>query len=108
MSRVYAVANQKGGVGKTTTVINLGAYLANCGKRVLLVDLDPQANATSGLGLDKGKVDPSVYEALIGQEPLAAAVNPGIRGSLDLIPSALRLAGAEVEMVLARRRGGAG
>jgi chromosome partitioning protein len=99
VSRVYAVANQKGGVGKTTTVINLGAYLAACGKRVLLLDLDPQANATSGLGLDKGKVDPSIYEALIGQQPLASAVNPGIRGSLDMIPSALRLAGAEVEMV---------
>ncbi len=99
MSHVYAVANQKGGVGKTTTVINLGAYLAACEKRVLLLDLDPQANATSGLGLDKGKVDPSIYEALIGQQPLAEAVNPGIRERLDLIPSALRLAGAEVEMV---------
>ena len=99
MSHVYAIANQKGGVGKTTTVINLGAYLSAAGKRVLVLDLDPQANATSGLGVDKGNVDPSIYEALIGQQPLASAVNPGIRESLDLVPSALRLAGAEVEMV---------
>jgi chromosome partitioning protein len=99
VSHVYAVANQKGGVGKTTTVINLGAYLADCGRRVLLVDLDPQANATSGLGLDKGKVDPSIYEALIGQQPLAATINTEVRPGLDMIPSALRLAGAEVEMV---------
>jgi len=99
MSAIYAVANQKGGVGKTTTAINLGAYLAAAGRRVLLVDLDPQANATSGLGLDKGKVTPSVYEALIGQQPLAAAVVHTSRDGLDVVPSALRLAGAEIEMV---------
>ncbi len=99
MSAIYAVANQKGGVGKTTTAINLGAYLAAAGQRVLLVDLDPQANATSGIGLDKGKVAVSVYEALIGQQPLAAAVTPTARERLDMIPSALRLAGAEIEMV---------
>ena len=99
MCAIYAVANQKGGVGKTTTAINLGAYLAAAGRRVLLVDLDPQANATSGLGLDKGKVTPSVYEALIGQQPLAAAVVHTSRDGLDVVPSALRLAGAEIEMV---------
>ena len=99
MTAVCAVANQKGGVGKTTTAINLGAYLAAAGQRVLLVDLDPQANATSGLGLDKGKVNPSVYEALIGQQPLEAAVHSTSRTGLDVVPSALRLAGAEIEMV---------
>jgi chromosome partitioning protein len=99
VSSILAVANQKGGVGKTTTAINLGAYLAAAGRRVLLVDLDPQANATSGLGLDKGKVSPSVYEALIGQQSLTAAIIQTSRPGLHLAPSALRLAGAEVEMV---------
>ena len=99
MSAVYAVANQKGGVGKTTTTINLGAYLALAGKRVLVVDLDPQANTTSGLGLDKGQVMPSVYEALIGQQSLDRAVLPTSRAGLDIAPSALRLAGAEIELV---------
>ena len=96
---VLAVANQKGGVGKTTTVINLGAYLAELGQRVLLVDLDPQANVTSGLGFDKGAIASSVYEAIVGEVGLADAVLHTTQPSLDLVPSALRLAGAEVEMV---------
>ena len=96
---ILAVANQKGGVGKTTTAINLGAAIAATGKRALLVDLDPQANATSGLGIDKGRVEASVYEALIGQIPLNQAIIATAWERLDLAPAAIRLAGAEIEMV---------
>ena len=99
MSRVYVVANQKGGVGKTTTAINLGAYLAAASARVLLIDIDPQANATSGLGVDKGGVPESIYEALIGKCDLTAAIRQTSRQGLWLVPSALRLAGAEIELV---------
>lgn len=96
---VLAIANQKGGVGKTTTAINLGAAIAATGRRALLVDLDPQANATSGLGVDKGRLERSVYEALIGQATLAQVIRPTDWPGLDLAPSAIRLAGAEIEMV---------
>lgn len=94
-----AIANQKGGVGKTTTVINLGAALAEAGHRTLVVDLDPQANATSGLGIDKGRSAHSIYEALIGQAELDRVICPTEWPGLDLVPSAIRLAGAEIEMV---------
>lgn len=99
MGTIFAIANQKGGVGKTTTAINLGAALAEQGQRTLLVDLDPQANATSGLGVDKGQVGPSAYEAMIGQSDLSAAIHATASERLDLVPSAIRLAGAEIEMV---------
>jgi len=99
MGRVYAVANQKGGVGKTTTVVNLGAYLANAGKRVLLVDTDPQANATSSLGVDKNALTRSIYDVLIVSEPLSPLITLTARQGLDLLPSSPALAGAEVEMV---------
>jgi len=99
MSRVYAAANQKGGVGKTTTVVNLGAYLADAGKRVLLVDIDPQANATSSLGVDKNALGSSVYDAIIGDMPLESVLTLTARLGLDLIPSAPALAGAEIELV---------
>lgn len=99
MGRVYALANQKGGVGKTTTTVNLGAYLADAGKRVLLVDVDPQGNATSSLGIDKSALARSMYEVLIGAEPAANVVTLTGRMGLDLLPSSPNLAGAEVEMV---------
>jgi chromosome partitioning protein len=96
---VIAIANQKGGVGKTTTAVNLGASLAEIGKRTLLIDLDPQANATSALGVDKGRLESSIYEAMIGQVQLADVIQRSKWDRLSLVPSAIRLAGAEIEMV---------
>jgi chromosome partitioning protein len=98
-TRVYTLVNQKGGVGKTTTAINLGAYLARLGQKVLIVDLDPQANATSCLGVDKHTIKTGTYEALLGAAPAAGALlsNPGM--GLTLLPSSPALAGAEVELV---------
>lgn len=98
MSRVIAVANQKGGVGKTTTVINLSAYLADAGKRVLAVDSDPQGNTTTGLGVDKTQCDASIYEVVLGESTVMEAVVPTAVPSLHVIPATLDLAGAEVEM----------
>ena len=99
MGIVLAIANQKGGVGKTTTAINLGAALAEAGQRTLLIDLDPQANATSGLGFDKRGIEHSIYEALIGQVETGSVVRPTPWTNLVLVPSSIRLAGAEIEMV---------
>jgi chromosome partitioning protein len=99
MGRVYALANQKGGVGKTTTAVNLGAYLAQAGKHVLLVDVDPQANATSSLGVDKNALGRSVYDVLVGAEPMPSLIRLTGTVGLDLVPSSPSLAGAEVEMV---------
>src|SRR5512143_872288 len=98
MGRIYTLVNQKGGVGKTTTAINLGAYLAYYGQRVLLVDLDPQANATSCLGIDKRTVKGGTYEALLGT-PAANFILHNPRLKISLLPSSLALAGAEVELV---------
>lgn len=99
MGRIYTLVNQKGGVGKTTTAINLGAYLANYGQRVLLVDLDPQANATSCLKIDKHNVRGGTYEALINSSPMANFILHNPRLKLSLLPSSPALAGAEVELV---------
>jgi len=98
MSNIYALVNQKGGVGKTTTAINLGAYLAHLGQRVLIVDLDPQANATSCLGVDKNAITGGTYEALSGGEA-ATSILQNERLKLALLPSSPALAGAEVELV---------
>lgn len=104
MRRVFAIANQKGGVGKTTTAVNLGAYLAAGGRHVLLVDGDPQANATSALGFDKSRLPRSIYEVLLGECALEQIVALTGRVGLDLAPSAPGLAGAEVELAGAERR----
>jgi len=97
--RVTACTNQKGGVGKTTTVVNLAAYLALSGTSTLVIDLDPQGNATSGLGVDRRSVARSVYDALINRVPLADLVVSTAVPGLDLVPAAPALAGAEVELV---------
>jgi chromosome partitioning protein len=97
--RVTACTNQKGGVGKTTTVINLAAYLALSGTRTLVIDLDPQGNATSGLGVDRRTVDRSSYEALVDRVPLSELVVNTAVDRLDLVPSSPSLSGAEVELV---------
>ena len=99
MGRTYTLVNQKGGVGKTTSAINLGAYLAYFGQRVLLVDLDPQANATSCLGVDKQTVRAGTYEALISTSPAASHILHNPRLKLSLLPASPALAGAEVELV---------
>jgi len=99
MTRIYTLINQKGGVGKTTTAINLGAYLAKAGQSVLVVDLDPQANATSSLGVDKRTVQGSTYEAMLNGDAPASYVLYNERLQLALLPSSPALAGAEVELV---------
>ncbi len=99
MGHVYTLVNQKGGVGKTTTAINLGAYLAYYGQRVLLIDTDPQANATSCLGIDRRTVKGGTYEALIGSSPAASHILHNPRLKMSLLPASVALAGAEVELV---------
>ncbi len=99
MGRVYTLVNQKGGVGKTTTAINMGAYLAKYGQRVLIVDIDPQANATSSLGVDKRSVKGGSYEMLLGGAPAGSLVLQNPRLKLAILPSSPSLAGAEVELV---------
>ncbi|MDR5682536.1 MAG: AAA family ATPase [Armatimonadota bacterium] len=103
-ARIVAVVNQKGGVGKTTTLLNLGAYLSRLGRKVLLVDLDPQGNLTSGLGIRKDLVRVSSYDCLIRGVPVRHAALPTELDRLDVVPASVDLAGAEVELVTADRR----
>ena len=106
MGKIIAVVNQKGGVGKTTTTVNLSAAVGAKGRRTLLVDIDPQGNATSGVGADKKQTGPTVYDLLIGAAEPGQAVRRTAFSRLDLLPSSIALAGAEIEMVeLARREG---
>lgn len=99
LTKIYTLVNQKGGVGKTTSTINVAAYLAKMGQRVLVVDLDPQANATSCLGVDKLGVQGGTYEALLGEEDIFPYILLNERLNLSLLPSSPSLAGAEVELV---------
>ena len=98
MGKIIAIANQKGGVGKTTTSVNLSALLAKKGKKVVLIDADPQGNATSGLGVEKD-VEKSLYDVLINEEPVAGTLQDTVEKNLKLCPSNMNLAGAEVELV---------
>ena len=106
MGQTIACANQKGGVGKTTTVVNLASYLALLGDRVLVIDLDPQGNGTSGLGVDRSTVVRSVYDAIVDDVPLEQLVVQGAAEGVDIVPSTIALAGAELELagVPARER----
>src|SRR5699024_1277089 len=98
MVHIISVANQKGGVGKTTTTINLGASLAAAGKKVLIIDIDPQGNATSGLGIAKAEVDKDVYNVLVDEIPLRETIHHTGRKDLDVVPATIQLAGAEMEL----------
>jgi chromosome partitioning protein len=99
MANIYTLVNQKGGVGKTTSAINIGAYLGYFGQKVLIVDLDPQANATSCLGIDKNTVKNGTYEVVIGSSPITPAILHNPRLKLSILPSSPALAGAEVELL---------
>jgi chromosome partitioning protein len=106
VGQTIACANQKGGVGKTTTVVNLASYLALGSHRVLVIDLDPQGNATSGLGVDRSSIERSMYDAIVDEAPLSELIVQGTAEGVDIVPSAIALAGAEIELaaVAARER----
>lgn len=104
MGKIMAVVNQKGGVGKTTTTVNLGACLANLNHKVLLVDIDPQGNASSGVGVDKSLLERCIYDLLIHDEPIRNVVMHTKINNLDILPATIDLAGAEIELVSSMSR----
>ena len=99
MGRIIAIANQKGGVGKTTTSTNLSACLAEMNKKVLLIDIDPQGNATSGVGVNKNELDNTVYEMIIGECELEDCILKNVIDNLDILPSNVNLSGAEIDLI---------
>ncbi len=99
MSKIIAIANQKGGVGKTTTAVNLSASIGVKGKKTLLIDIDPQGNSTSGLGIEKNSVAKSIYNVLINEEPITGVIVDTVVDNLKLCPSNIQLVGAEIELV---------
>lgn len=99
MGRVIAIANQKGGVGKTTTAINLSACLAEKGQKVLAIDMDPQGNMSSGLGLEKGSIDKTIYNMIIGENDVEEVINKGTIENLDILPSNVDLSAVEIELI---------
>lgn len=99
MGRIIAIANQKGGVGKTTTAINLSACLAEKGQKVLAIDMDPQGNMSSGLGLDKGSIDKTIYDMILGEIDVEDVINKGTIENLDILPSNVDLSAVEIELI---------
>ena len=104
MGKIIAVTNQKGGVGKTTTCVNLASYIADTGKKVLLIDMDPQGNACASLGVEIEKGKNSVYEVLLGEINIKEAIYPSVVKTLDVLPSTVDLSGAEVDLVYVENR----